>query len=372
MPEVKVIIIGAGVIGLSIASELSEFISDIVVIEKNDSYGQETSSRNSEVIHAGLYYPPDSLKAKTCIEGRNLLYEICAKNKIPYRKTTKLVISFNQEGSDKIRKIYENARNCGVTNLEFLTSSAIKKLEPSIVVKEGFLSRDTGILDTHSLMKFLYNQAKSCGVTFAFSTQVIGINKQGFGYQVTVKEPRGDNFTLESPVIINAAGLYSDKIAKMVGIDINKYSYKLYYCKGQYFRIKNPNKFSIQRLVYPPPTAVDLGIHITPDLGGGLRLGPDAKYISEIDYAIRVDDKPNFYKSIRNFLPKLELKDLIPDTVGIRPKLQKETEDFRDFVISEESQKGFTGFINLIGIESPGFTACLSIAKIVKNILRKS
>jgi len=372
MQEVKIVIIGAGVIGLGIASKLSEFISDIVVIEKNDSYGQETSSRNSEVIHAGLYYPPNSLKAKTCLEGRRLLYEICAKNGIPYRKTAKLVISFNQEGSDKIRKIYENARNRGVTNLDFLTSSAIKKLEPSLVAKEGFLSRETGILDTHSLMKFLYNQAKSYGVTFAFSTQVIGIDKRGSGYQVTVKEPSGDNFTLKSPTIINAAGLCSDKIAQMAGINIDKYSYKLYYCRGQYFRIKNPSKFSIKRLVYPPPTAVDLGIHITPDLSGGLRLGPDAKYISEISYAISDNDKVHFYKSIRNFLPKLKLEDLIPDTVGIRPKLQKETEDFRDFVISEESQKGFKGFVNLIGIESPGFTACLSIAEIVKNILRKS
>jgi L-2-hydroxyglutarate oxidase LhgO len=372
MSEAETIIIGSGIIGLSIAYKLSKSTSNIVVLEKNESFGQETSSRNSEVIHAGLYYPPHSLKAKTCIEGKNLLYEICSKNKIPYRRTAKLVISFNQEGSDKIRKIYENACNCGVTNLRFLTSSQISKLEPDIIAKEGFLSPETGILDTHSLMKFLYNRAKSCGVTFAFSTPVIGIDKQNSEYQVTVKEQGEDNFILKSPVVINAAGLYADKIAQMAGIDINKYSYKLHYCRGQYFRIKNPSKFSIQHLVYPPPTAVDLGIHITPDLGGGLRLGPDAKYVSGIDYNINDSDKPYFYKSIKNFLPQLKLEDLIPDTVGIRPKLQKETEDFKDFIISEESQKGFEGFVNLIGIESPGFTACLSIAERVKNILKKS
>jgi len=362
-------IIGAGVIGLSIAHKFSGAGKNIAVVEKNESFGQETSSRNSEVIHAGLYYEPDSLKARTCIKGKQLLYDLCQRQGIAYKKLGKLVVATNEQEVERIEQIYANALACGVTNLTFLTEPEIKELEPQVQAKKAFFSPDSGIVDTHALMNFFYKKARQQGVTFSFSTEAERIDKHNSHYKITVKEPGGDSFSFQSSIVINAAGLNSDKIARMAGLDIKKYSYDISYCRGAYFRIRNPKKFSISHLVYPPATKIDLGIHITPDLGGGLRLGPDAKYISEIDYNIDEADKAKFQESVKIFLPTLEAEDLIPDTVGVRPKLQKETEGFRDFVISEESEKGFPGFINLIGLESPGLTSCLAIAEIVSAFI---
>jgi L-2-hydroxyglutarate oxidase LhgO len=371
MEKVKITIIGAGVSGLSIAYELSQSHSDIIVVEKNETFGQESSSRNSEVIHAGLYYRPGSLKAQTCVKGNRLLYEFCAQHNIPHKRLGKLVVATDDEGIQRIEKDYSNAIECGVKNLRFLDPGQIKKLEPDVRAKKGFFSPDTGILDTHSLMHFLYVRAKERGVTFSFSTEVVGVEKKDSLYKITVSEPQGDAFSFESEIVINCAGLCSDKIASMVGIDIDKSSYRLNYCKGQYFRIQHPKKFSISHLIYPPSTQISLGIHITPDLGEGIRLGPDAKYVSQIDYNVNEEDKSLFYESVKKYLGALELDDLIPDTAGVRPKLQKEGEGFHDFIIREEADKGFDGFINLIGIESPGLTSCLAIAEIVKRLVVK-
>ena len=372
MEEVRIAIVGAGIIGLSIAHELTKFTSDIIVLEKNDSFGQDSSSRNSEVIHAGLYYEPNSLKAKTCIRGKDLLYSFCAKNNIAHKRMGKLMVACCDSEITRIDEIYNNARTCGVENLRFLESSETKKLEPDIRVKKAFFSPDSGIIDSHALMHFLYTYAKSNGVTFSFSTEAVGINKKNSHYEVVVREPQGEDFSFKAAMVINAAGLYSDKVAGLAGIDVDKNHYKIHYCRGQYFRIAHPNKFLIDHLIYPPSTKISLGIHITPDLGGGLRLGPDAKYIDSIDYNIDEKDKGDFYRAVKKFLPQLELDDLIPDTVGVRPKLQAKDDDFRDFVIKEESENGLDNFINTIGIESPGLTACLAIAEIVKKIVETS
>jgi L-2-hydroxyglutarate oxidase LhgO len=372
MQDARIVIIGAGVVGLSIAYKLSEIIPDIIVVEKEDSFGRHTSSRNSEVIHAGLYYKPDSLKANTCIRGRHLLYEFCSKYKISHKKLGKLVVATDPDEIKKIEGIYDNARKCGVRELKAMTEKEIKALEPNVSAKRALYSPESGIFDTHAFMNFLLTQAKQNQVMFSFSTEVIGIEKKGSEYEVTVKEPNGDKFSFNTAMVINSAGLYSDKIAQMVGIDIDKCGYKLNYCKGQYFRISNPKKFTVRHLVYPPPTPLSLGIHITPDLGEGLRLGPDAEYVESIDYDINEADKKKFFDSISKFLPGIVDDDLIPDTAGIRPKLQASGEDFHDFVIKEESKLGFEGFINLIGIESPGLTSCLAIAEIVENLVNAS
>ena len=370
MEKVKVTIVGAGVIGLGIAYELSKFMTDIIVVEENESFGQESSSRNSEVIHSGLYYRPGSLKAQTCIKGNRLLYDFCAKHNIAHKKLGKLVVASDDGEVQRVEHDYNNAIESGVSNLRFIDHDEIKKLEPNIEAKKGFFSPDTGILDTHSFMHFLYVGAKERGVTFSFSTEAVGVDKNDSLYKITVREPQGDTFSFESPIVINAAGLCCDKVAAMVGIDIQKCGYKLNYCKGQYFRIEHPKKFSINHLVYPPSTQISLGIHITPDLGEGIRLGPDAKYVPGVDYNVNEKDKVHFYESVKKFLPVLESDDLISDTAGVRPKLQKEGEDFHDFVIEEETDKGFPGFINLVGIESPGLTSCLAITEIVKKIVK--
>ena len=370
MYESNIVIIGAGVIGLSIAYELSKELSDIIVVEKNNSFGQETSSRNSEVIHAGLYYPPESLKAKACLKGRQLLYEFCRKYNIPHKQIGKLVVACDDKETSRIEEIYENACRCGIENLQWLKRTQIEKLEPYLSARSGFFSPDSGIIDTHSLMHVLYHKAKGNGTSFAFSTQAIAIDKQGNRYLVTVKESSGDIFTFKSTLVINAAGLYADKVARMPGIDVEACGYNIYYCKGQYFRMKQSKKFSIAHLVYPPATSTSLGIHITLDLSNGLRLGPDAKYIPRIDYSLSEGDKRHFYESVKKFLPALQLDDLSPDTAGVRPKLQNEGEGFRDFVIVDEAKRGFPGFINCIGMESPGLTSCLEIAQNLKRILK--
>lgn len=369
MEKVDITIIGAGIIGLAISHALSDLEKDINVIEKNPSFGQETSSRNSEVIHAGIYYPKNSVKAKTCIRGKKLLYELCSKQKIPYKKLGKLVVAYDKEGISSLDSIYKNAAECGVNNLSFLDRKDIKKMEPDVEAERAIYSPEAGIFDSHAVMKFFFEKAKKNGVNLAFSIEVINIEKKGSFYEIVVKEPQGDAFSFQTKFVINCAGLLSDKVAKLVGIDVEKASYKIHYCKGQYFRTRNPEKFSISHLIYPPPTEVDLGIHVTPDLGGGLRLGPDAKYVKDINYDIDNSAKRTFFDSLSKFLPSLDINDLIPDTAGVRPKLQAETENFRDFVIKEEAEKGFPNFINLLGIESPGLTSSLAIAETVKNIV---
>lgn len=369
MEKVDIVIIGAGVIGLAASFALSGDGKEIVVIERNDSFGQETSSRNSEVIHSGIYYPKGSFKSEACIRGRHLLYELCSRHDIPHKRLGKILVACDKVEVDKLSAIYQNATDCGVTNLRFLEKDEIRKIESSIEGKKGLFCPDTGIVDSHSLMKFFFAAAKERGVDFAFGVEAVDIKKRPSYYEVTVKEPQGELFSFQAEAVINSAGLESDKTAEMVGIDAENSSYRLHFCKGQYFRIRNPKKFSIAHPVYPPPTNIDLGIHVTPDLAGGLRLGPDAKYIQEIDYNVDEKDREEFFQSVRRFLRKLEADDLIPDTAGIRPKLQTESEAFRDFVISNEEGKGLPNFINLIGIESPGLTSCLAIAEIVKKLV---
>jgi len=369
MEKTNITIIGAGVCGLAIAFQLSQKHKDLLVIEQHDSFGRETSSRNSEVIHAGLYYPKDSLKAKLCIEGKKLLYQFCIKNKIPHKKTGKLLVACNSEEAQKLHVIKKNAEECGVTNLRFLTQQELTALEPDVQAQESLWCPDTGIIDSHQLMKSLFEQAQRQGAEIGFGIEVVGIAKKNDGYEVTVKEPEGDLFSFETKMVINAAGLYADHIAKLAGFDIDACGYKLFYNKGQYFRISNPKKFSLTHPVYPPASKTDLGIHITPDLAGGLRLGPDAHYADGIDYTINENDKQSFVDSVSRFLKNLTLDDLVPDTVGMRAKLQAPGVDFSDFVIQEERAKGFKNFVNLIGIESPGLTSSLAIAQRVERFL---
>ena len=368
MEKTGITVIGSGVVGLAVSHLLSEAGKEVTVIEKDPSFGQETSSRNSEVIHAGLYYPKGSLKARACVRGRELLYDLCSRHKIACKRLGKLIVVSRKEDKGLLDGIRANAASSGVKNLSLLDKKGIRKLEPAIEGECAIFSPDTGILDTHGLMQFFLASAKEKGVSFTFSVEVKGIKKKGPSYEITVKEPAGDSFSFETGVVINCAGLWADKIAALVGIDIDKNSYRIHYCKGQYFRMRDPRKFPVNHLVYPPPTEISLGVHITPDLAGGLRFGPDAQYVKEIDYTIDESSKIEFLNSARELLPNLQSDDIIPDTAGIRAKLSGEGEGFRDFVIRDEADKGFPGFINLIGIDSPGLTSSIAIAEMVKEI----
>lgn len=374
MEKIDVVVIGAGVVGLAVAAALSRRAKSLYVLERHASFGQETSSRNSEVIHAGIYYTPNSLKAKTCVEGNQLLYKTCAKNKIPYQRCGKLIVANSKDEEIILNRLLKNGHSNGVSGLEILSSEKIKKLEPHINAIAALYSESTGIIDSHSLMEYCVEKIRENGADVVYNSEVIAIEKSNSGYKLTIQEKSGDKFSIEASVVINSAGLESDTIAAKAGIDIKKEKYDLKYCKGQYFRVVSQKAKLISHLVYPVPKSqsAGLGIHVTPDLAGGLRLGPDDKYIARenIDYNVDINDKEKFWISAKSFLPFLERGDLMPDTAGIRPKLQGEAEPERDFVIKEEANLGFPGFVNLIGIESPGLTAALSIAKHAEDLVR--
>jgi len=370
LEEVQIAIVGAGVVGLAIAAELSKEYSDIVVIERNSSFGQEASSRNSEVIHAGIYYPKDSLKARMCVEGKQLLYEYCQQNNIGHKKLGKLIVAVDNNEAKDLEDLLRCGQGNGVDDLMLLSRKEIKKMESHIEALSAIYSPSTGILDSHGLMKSFIDESQSRNVQIAYATNLQVVEKHKQGYKVTVKDERQEVFTFLTQVFVNCAGLNSDKISQKAGIDKKEYALK--YCKGNYFRVHNNKARFLSRLVYPvpPKDGISLGIHSALDLAGGLRLGPDADYVDKIDYTVDESKKEAFYQDTRRFLPFIELQDLSPDMAGIRAKLQGPREEFRDFLIKEESDNGLKGFVNLIGIDSPGLTCAIAIAREVRSLIK--
>lgn len=372
MGKIEIAIAGGGVVGLAIALELSKKYQDVFVLEKESSFGQGISSRNSEVIHAGIYHPKGSLKTKTCVEGRNLLYEFCEKNGIGCRKIGKLIVATEEKEIEDLNNLFRRGLENGAGDLKLLSKSEIKKLEPQVKALAAIYSPSTGIVDSHGLMKKLAAQFKSNNGDIACNTEVAGIEKIEGSFKITVKDEKGESFDFFSRIFINAAGLDSEKVASLIGLSKNEY--RLKYSKGDYLRVHSSKARLINRLVYPVPkkTGAGLGIHATLDLAGGLRLGPDDEYVKKISYEVDASKIKIFHEDIRSFLPFIRLEDLSQDTAGIRPKLQGPGEPFRDFIIKNEINDGFPGFINLIGIESPGLTGSLSIARIVKKLVEET
>lgn len=372
MDRFEVVIIGAGVIGLAIAQDISRKESNVLVLERNNSFGLETSSRNSEVIHGGMYYPAGSLKATLCIEGRRMLYGFCQQHRVAVRKTGKLIVATENEESSALNEIFNQGLANGVEGLHWLSSNDLKRLEPHVKCVMAIFSEETGIIDSHEYMKCLLDIAQANGVIIAYNSEAVGIRKHNERYKLTVNNNK-EILDIFASRIINCAGLDADNIAAMVNIDIKASGYELYYCKGQYFRVASKKSGLLSHLVYPVPLPKSggLGIHATLDLAGSLRLGPDDSYLKERvkDYSVNPKSIDDFYDSAVKFMPFLSKDDLSADTSGIRPKLQSEGGDFRDFVICEETDKGLPGFINLIGIESPGLTASLAISKHVGNLI---
>ena len=361
--DCDVAIIGAGVIGLAIASELANKKLSIYIVEKNESHGMGISSRNSEVIHAGIYYPPGSLKAKLCVKGKEMLYETCETHNVPCRKIGKLIIATTNRENSQLEQLFRNARENGNPSVSLLGQDKVRQMEPNVKAVGAVYSPDTGIINAHALMDYYLDDAKAKGTDIVYGTEVVEIEKTTSGYKVATLNRDGELFEFESETVINAAGLRSDHVAGMIGKN-----YTHHYCKGDYFSINNVKKGTVQRLIYPIPEEnhVGLGVHLTLDLQGRMKLGPDATYIDKVErYQVDATKKDRFYEAAIKFLPFLHLDDIVPDMSGIRPKLQGYGEGFRDFVISEDSP----GFINLVGIESPGLTAAPAIAKYVKKLL---
>ena len=371
MMDADITIIGAGVVGLAIAENVSRTHNNVFLIEKHTSFGQETSSRNSEVIHAGIYYTKDSLKARLCVEGKWMIYDYCKKYDIPYNNCGKLIVATSEEEISVIEGIRLTALKNGVDDLSFLEREQISELEPNIFALKALFSPSTGIVDSHSLMKQYETNSYNNGCQIVYGSEVTGISQIENGYKINLFDADKNNYSFTTRIIINSAGLTSDKVSEMVGIKDD--SLKILFCKGEYFRINPPKNRLINRLVYPVPrqNMEGIGIHVTIDMGGGVKLGPDVKYLESniYDYKVTASKQEAFYKSVKKFLPFLEFDDIAPEMAGIRPKIQKPGEPLRDFYIMEETSRGYPGFINLIGMESPGLTSSIAIAKYVNGLI---
>jgi L-2-hydroxyglutarate oxidase LhgO len=358
------------VVGLAIAARLSRRFQNIVVLEKNQKYGMETSSRNSEVIHAGIYYNPGSLKARLCVEGREELYAIGREHGVGMKQVTKIITATNDRDMAILEKAYKNGTDNGVP-LEMLTKEQTLRLEPHINTIGSIYSPTTGIVSAHELMDYYYHTAVNAGVTVQEHCEVVGIEHGNDAYTIEISES-GARTSFTAAWLINSAGLYADRVAAMAGIDIDKAGYRMVYAKGSYFSVPAARAKLVSRLVYPAPNKETLGVHVVLDLGGRLRFGPDTDYMDELitDYSVAESKRAEFAQSVRRILPEITDEDLTPDMSGIRPKLQRKGEPERDWVIVHEKDRGLERFINLVGMESPALTASAAIARYVDGLMQ--
>lgn len=363
------VIIGAGVVGLAAAKALAEENRRVVVLEKNRSFGQETSSRNSEVIHAGIYYRKDFLKSRLCLEGNRMLYEWCAQKGIPHQRIGKLIVATNDEECADLERIRATATDNGVEGLTLLGKAQARAMEPNVAAMAAIFSPNTGIIDSHRLMQSYLTAAEEKEAIITYRAEVTAILFDGNHYELTVND---GEYRIAAKHVINSAGLQSDRMAALAGIDIAGRGYALKPCKGNYFSASPAPR--INHLVYPVPVKnnVGLGIHATIDLAGRVRFGPDSHYLAEgeaFDYAVDETLREAFYNSIRTYLPDIAFDALHPDMSGIRPKIQGPGDPAMDFIIREESEIGLPGLVNLIGIESPGLTSSMALGKYITTLL---
>lgn len=372
MEQFDYCIIGAGVVGLAVAYKLSKTNpnASILLIESHAQFGSETSSRNSEVIHAGIYYPANSLKASLCTQGKEQLYDFCKQYSVPHRALGKLIVAHSPEELPALAKLQKKAANNGIS-LQFLEQKACRQQEPMIHAYAALFSAGTGIIDSHSYMQTLLTLAQQQGVLYSPNTHFLQATKIANGFNVSLNTGDGI-YQLSCNNIINCAGLHATTVAHNIESLSAEYIPQYHYCKGHYFSYQGQSPFT--HLIYPMPNknTSGLGIHATLDLAGQLRFGPDTQYIDDIDYTIgfsKDDLKKRFSTSIQRYFPTLQAEKLHFSYSGIRPKLSDENEAAKDFLIQDATQHQVKGLVNLLGIESPGLTASLAIAdKVIERI----
>jgi L-2-hydroxyglutarate oxidase LhgO len=360
--SVDCVVAGAGVVGLAIARALALAGREVIVIEAAEGIGTETSSRNSEVIHAGIYYPKDSLMARTCVAGRHMLYGYCAEHGIPHRNCGKLIVAADDAESARLTEIKGRAEANGVEGMRLLTAAEASALEPNLQCSAALLSPATGIVDSHSYMLALQGDAESKGAMFAFHSPVTAGRTMEGGVELEVggAEP----MKLRCRLFVNAAGLHAPALARKIsGMPPDRIP-TAYYAKGNYFTLAGRSPFS--RLIYPVPVPGGLGVHITVDLGGQAKFGPDVEWIDGIDYTVDPHRADKFYAAVRRYWPGLKDGALQPGYAGIRPKIVPPGAPAQDFTIQGPEAHGVPGIINLFGIESPGLTASLALADLVR------
>jgi L-2-hydroxyglutarate oxidase LhgO len=363
--EIETVVVGAGVIGLAAARALALAGKEVVVLEKAYTIGFETSSRNSEVIHGGLYYPKGSLKATACVEGRKRLYDYCRDHGVPHAALGKLIVATSEEEIPGVEKIEAAAKANGVDNLEWLSVSEAQRMEPELRCVAALLSPLTGIIDSHALMLAYQGEAEANGAMVAFKTPLLGgkVRADGFELDIGGDEPT----TIRCRYLVNAAGLHAPALTKSIaGIPLDTIP-PAYFCRGCYFTLLGKTPF--RRLIYPVPVPGGLGVHITLDLAGQARFGPDVEWIDNVDYSVDPGRCDSFYAAVRRYWPGLKDGALQPGYAGIRPKISGPNDPAADFSIQGADEHGVPGLVNCYGIESPGLTASLPLADaIVKKL----
>ena len=353
-----VVVIGAGVVGLAVGRELARAGREVLILERHELIGSEISSRNSEVIHAGIYYPTGSVKAETCVRGKALLYAHCEAYNVPHKRIGKVIVATDPGQFETLKAYQRQARVNGVGELPWLNRSDILALEPEVDAVAGVYSESTGIVDSHAFMLSLLGDIEAAGGAIAYLTTVTDLERTPGGVRVHC----GD-FGLDANAVVNAAGLAAPAMAGRLGG-----SHTGYYAKGHYFTLSGKSPFG--RLVYPVAEPGGLGVHVTLDMAGQARFGPDVVWQNGEDYAFDGVDFEAFVRAIRRYYPGLDESRLHPGYTGIRPKLAPRGEPAADFLIEGPEETGVPGFVNLLGIESPGLTASLAIAERVAERIR--
>jgi L-2-hydroxyglutarate oxidase LhgO len=356
--EVECVVVGAGVVGLATARAIALAGYDVLVLERAGSIGFETSSRNSEVIHAGLYYPAGSLKARCCVAGRERLYAYCRDHGVPHAQIGKLIVAAEESEIAGLDRIAAAARANGVNDLQALTATQAQRLEPDLRCAAALLSPSTGIIDSHSLMLSFQGEAEAAGAMVVLRTPVLSGRAHAEGFDLAIG---GDETTtFRCRLLVNAAGLHATALARRIEGVPQETIPRSYFCRGVYFSLAARAPF--RRLVYPIPAPGGLGVHITLDLAGQARFGPDVEWISAINYRVDPARSQAFYAAIRTYWPALRDGALQPGYAGIRPKISGPNEPAVDFVVQGPATHGVPGLVNLYGIESPGLTASMALA----------
>jgi L-2-hydroxyglutarate oxidase LhgO len=366
--DLDCVVIGAGVVGLAIARSLALAGRDVLVVESTEAIGTGTSSRNSEVIHGGIYYPAGSLKARLCVEGRHLLYRYCTEHAIPHKRLGKLIVAATPDEATQLRQIAERAVANGVDDMQPLSAREAQDIEPALHCAAALLSPSTGIVDSHALMLAYQGDAENAGAQCVFHTPLESatVRPQG-GFQLHLGGV--DPMALSCNVLINASGLHAPTLARRIeGLDARHIPNE-YLCKGSYFTLSGRAPFS--HLIYPVPQHAGLGVHLTLDMGAQAKFGPDTQWIEHENYDMDPTRADVFYDAVRSYWPALPDGALTPGYTGIRPKISGPNEPAADFVISGWRDHGVAGLVNLFGIESPGLTASLAIARYTLMALDK-
>ncbi len=365
MERIDCLVIGAGVVGLAIARDLARAGREVIVLEAEPIIGNGISSRNSEVIHAGLYYPRGQFKTRLCVEGKALLYAFCDEYHVPYKRCGKLVVAASVEQLPKLEALRQQGIANGVHDLAFVSPDDVRAMEPEITCAAALQSPSTGIIDSHALMLALQGDAEAHGAMLAFETPVLSGEVASDG--IVVRTGGAAPMVLKAVTVINSAGLGAQAIARsMTGMPLEKVP-PLHLAKGNYYTLGMRSPFS--RLIYPLPEPGGLGVHVTIDMAGQARFGPDVEWIEAIDYEVDPGRADSFYAAIRAYWPELPDGVLHPGYAGIRPKLDGPGGITPDFMIQTQREHGIAGLVNLFGIESPGLTSSLAIARFVAGVI---